>query len=266
MPQGWQVVYTVLLLTPLVGLAGWCVLRYRRERDPVPLLCLAGGAVCVLFEPIVDILGLCWYPRQGQWMLFETLGRPIPVGVLFGYMWAFGGLTAVSYTLVRQKGSAALGRLYPLFIAVSIPFELIANHTGYYVYYGHQPLQILDWPAWWGPVNFAVPITAAVLIHRLRPVLTGPRILAVALLVPMADGAVNGATAWPVWSALNAPGLSTVIVQLAGALTVALAVLLVWLVTRPGAAAPATGVPLSRPSATDERRSAAGSPAGTPRK
>ena len=237
MPEGWQVFYTVLLLVPLVGLAGYCLHRYSRDRDPVPLVCLAGGAMCVVFEPIVDILGLCWYPRSGQWKLFETLGRPIPIGVLFGYMWAFGGLSAVAYTVLRQKGPLALWRLYPLFIGLSIPFELIANHSGYYVYYGNQPLRIFEWPAWWGPVNFAVPIVAAVMIDRFRPLLTGPRIVALAFLLPMADGAVNGATAWPVWSALNAPGLPTVFVQLAGALTVGLAVLLVWLVTRPSARA-----------------------------
>ena len=240
MPEGWQVVYTVLLAVPLVGLGGWCLLQWRKERDAVPLLCLAGGAMCVLFEPIVDILGLCWYPRHGQWKLFETLGRPIPVGVLFGYMWAFGGLTAVAYITLRRKGPAAVARLYPWFIGLSIPFELIANHTGFYVYYGRQPLRILDWPAWWGPVNFAVPIVAAVMLVRFRPLLTGPRLLAAAFFLPMADGAVNGATAWPVWSALNAPGLSMVVVQAAGVLTVTLAVFLVWLVTRPATvAAPA---------------------------
>jgi hypothetical protein len=247
MPKGWQTVYTILLLAPLVGLAGYCVRRYLKERDPVPLLCLAGGAMCVLFEPIVDILGLCWYPREGQWKLFETLGRPIPVGVLFGYMWAFGGLTAVAYRVLRQKGLPALGRLYPVFIGLSIPFELIANHTGYYGYYGNQPLRILEWPAWWGPVNFAVPIVAAVMIERFRPHLPGPRIVALAFLLPMADGAVNGATAWPVWSALNSAGLSTAIVQAAGALSVGLAVFLVWLVTRPST--PATQAAPGRDSA-----------------
>ena len=240
MPQGWQVFYTVLLFVPLVGLGGYCVHRFLRDRDAVPLLCLAGGAICVLFEPIVDILGLCWYPREGQWRLFETFGRPIPVGVLFGYMWAFGGLTAVSYTVLRQKGPRALWRLYPVFIGVSIPFELIANHTGYYVYYGNQPLRIFEWPAWWGPVNFAVPIVAAVLIVQFRRHFTGPRTAALALLLPMTDGAVNAAAAWPVWSALNAPGLSTAVVQVAGVATVGLAVLIVWLVTHasPVAAAP----------------------------
>ena len=108
---------------------------------------------------------------------------------------------------------------------VSIPFELIANHTGYYVYYGNQPLRILEWPAWWGPVNFAVPIVAAIMIDRFRKHLPGPRMLALAFLLPMADGGVNGATAWPVWSALNSPGLPTAIVQAAGLLTVSLAVL-----------------------------------------
>lgn len=238
MPEGWQVFYTVMLFVPLLGLGGYFIRLSLRDRDPIPVLCLAGGAVCTLFEPIVDILGLCWYPREGQWTLFETLGRPIPVGVLFGYMWAFGGLTALAHKVLTEKGTAALWKLYPLFIGVSIPFELVANHTGYYVYYGNQPLRILEWPAWWGPVNFGVPILAAILIARFRPWLTGWRILAVIAILPFADGAMNAGTAWPVWSALNAPDLPTAVVQAAGLLTVSLAVTFVWLLTR-SAPAPA---------------------------
>ena len=240
MPEGWQVFYTVFLLVPLLGLGGYFIRLSLRDRDPIPVLCLAGGAVCTLFEPIVDILGLCWYPRDGQWTLFETLGRPIPVGVLFGYMWAFGGLTALAHKVLTEKGTGALWKLYPLFIGVSIPFELVANHTGYYVYYGNQPLRILEWPAWWGPVNFGVPILAALMIARFRPWLSGWRILAVIAFLPIADGAMNAGTAWPVWSALNAPGLPTPVVQAAGVLTVSLAVLLVWLATRPSSPAPST--------------------------
>jgi hypothetical protein len=233
MPQGWQVAYTIFLLVPLLVLGAWTLRLWRRQRDAVPVLCLLGGAVCTIFEPIVDILGLCWYPREGQWRLFETFGRPIPVGVLFGYTWAFGGLTVVAYRWIERRGVGSLWRLYPVFIAISIPFEVVANHTGYYVYYGNQPLRIFEWPAWWGPVNFAVPVGAAVFIRRVRPFLSGWRVLAVAAVVPMADGGVNASTAWPVWSALNAPGLPTPVVQAAGLATVGLALLLVWLVTRP---------------------------------
>jgi hypothetical protein len=162
------------------------------------------------------------------------------VGVLFGYMWAFGGLTAVAYRVLRQKGLPALGRLYPVFIGLSIPFELIANHTGYYVYYGHQPLRIFAYPLWWGPVNMAVPIVAAVAITWLRPYLHGVAVVVAAAIVVMADGAVNAATAWPVWTALNS-AVPRGVTQVAGLATIGLAFLLVRLVTLPRV--PASDVP-----------------------
>jgi hypothetical protein len=116
---------------------------------------------------------------------------------------------------------------------VTVPFEIFANHTGVYVYYGNQPLRIVEYPVWWAPVNIAMPIVAATAIHLARRSLVGWRILAVFPIVLMADGGVNGATAWPAWIVLNTPGLPNVVVQLGGVLTIAFAVLLVWLVTRP---------------------------------
>jgi hypothetical protein len=233
MPGGAQTFFFFALLLPMLGLGAYAVRLWRREDDPVPVLCVLGGLVCTVFEPIVDVLGLCWYPRHGQMKLFETFGRPIPVPVLFGYAWAMGGMTVVALRLIRRHGVEALFRFYPLLLLVTVPFELIANNTHFYVYYGNQPLRLFEWPVWWAPVNMAVPVVAAVLITRLRPYLTGARVALVAALVVFADGGVNAAVAWPVWSALNAPDLPTPIVQLAGVATIALAFLVVWLVTRP---------------------------------
>jgi hypothetical protein len=232
MPGDWQVVYTILLLVPLFALGGYATRVWWRDRNLVPLACLLGGAVCTVFEPIVDVLGLCWYPRHGQVRLFEAFGRPIPVGVLFGYTWAMGGMTVVFLQVIARRGVAYLWRLYPAVILVTVPFELIANHTGYYVYYGHQPLRIFSYPLWWGPVNMAVPIAAAVAITWLRPYLHGVGVLAAAAVVVMADGGVNAATAWPAWTVLNS-SVPWAVTQLAGLATIGFAFLLVRLVTLP---------------------------------
>jgi hypothetical protein len=240
MPSDWQVAYTVLLVVPLLFLGGYALRVWWRQRDLVPLACLLGGAVCTVFEPIVDVLGLCWYPRHGQVRLFEAFGRPIPVGVLFGYTWAMGGMTVVFLQVLARRGVGYLWRLYPVVILITVPFELIANHTGYYVYYGHQPLRIFAYPLWWGPVNMAVPIVAAVAISWLRPYLHGVAVVVAAAIVVMADGAVNAATAWPVWTALNS-AVPRGVVQVAGLATIGLAFLLVRLVTLPRV--PAADVP-----------------------
>jgi hypothetical protein len=228
MPRGWQTAYTGGILVALVGFGGNALVVWRRTRDPIPLLCIAGGAVCTLPEPLVDILGLCWYPRPGQRQLFELMGRPIPVFVLPGYVFFMGGLTVLALSVVERRGARALLRLYPLLMAVELPFELVANHTGVYTYYGHQPLRILDFPIWWMFVNTLVPLTAALMIKGLN--LKGWRTAAVVVLLPMLDAGINAATAWPTWTVLNSrvPGAIT---QLAGIATCALAAFGLLLIT-----------------------------------
>jgi len=231
MPEGWETIYTLACLGMMLGFVVFAVRVWRRERDPIPALCLVGGAVCVFFEPVVDVLGLCWYPRVGQHTLFETFGRPIPVLTVFGYTWFMGGLSALVYRRTLEGGVRAAVVMYPVFMVLYLPFELVAVQTGVYVYYGHQPLRVLDFPAWWAFVNCATPVIAGYVLANVRPLLRGWRVLAVLVIVPLFDGAVQGATAWPVWNAINgdAPG---VIVQGAGILTAGLATALVWVVTR----------------------------------
>ena len=252
MPHGWEIFYTLLCMAAAAGALVYAVNLWRSERDLVPVLCVAAGALCVVFEPIIDVLGLCWYPRHGQWRLFETFGRPIPVLCLFGYTWFVGGMTMIVLRLLERRGPDFVWRLYPLLMLVTVPFELLANHSGVYVYYGNQPLRVFEYPVWWAPVNIGMPFVAATVIAIVRERLVGWRALGVVPIVVMAVGAVNGATAWPVWTAVNAPELPTVVVQLAGVLTIALAVSLVRFATH--AVIPAL---VRRPANRDERAVAA---------
>jgi hypothetical protein len=90
----------------------------------------------------------------------------------------------------------------------------------------------------------AVPIVAAVMITRWRPYLRGVGVLGAAAIIVMADGGVNAATAWPVWTALNA-AVPRGVVQVAGLATIGMAFLLVRLVTLPEVDADA-GLPDAR--------------------
>src|SRR5258708_1052770 len=61
--------------------------RDGTDRDSLPLLCMVGGALCILMEPVVDILGQCWFPRVNQWVGLEVFGRPIPLFMWPVYSW-----------------------------------------------------------------------------------------------------------------------------------------------------------------------------------
>jgi hypothetical protein len=226
MSHGWQEIYTVALVVPLALLVAYALQIWARDKDVAPLALLIGGAGCVVWEPIVDVLGRCWYPQFGQVHLFETFGRPIPLYVLFGYAWFMGGLTIVAYRVIQAKGFRALWRLYPLLIVIEAPFELLAVHTHVYVYYGQQPLSISSWPIWWGFVNTSIPICAAVLLTCFRPKLAGWSVLLVIPMLPMLDGAGNAASGWPVWTILHS-SVPAAERQIAGVLTCLLGVLVV---------------------------------------
>jgi hypothetical protein len=252
MPHGWEVAFTLACVVMLAIFGAVAVRIWRVERDPVPLLLLGGGALATVWEPVVDVLGLCWYPRQGQIKLFETLGRPIPLLVLFGYAWFVGGVSILTYRRALSHGVRSLIPFYAVVMVFTPPFELVAVHSGVYHYYGAQPLRVAGYPLWWDFVNSAMPVAVAVTVATLRPHLTGWRIVAVLALVPMVDGAVNAAVSWPVWSALNG-GLQIPAGQLTGLATCGLSLLLVWMITRPGAslAVPMHGT--AQLAAVDER-------------
>jgi hypothetical protein len=106
-----------------------------------------------------------------------------------------------------------------------------------YTYYGPQPFNLWGLPLWWLAANATMPIVAAYVVHKLYPDLTGAKVLLIILLVPMADGATNGAISWPVFTALNTQ-LGFWATYPAAIATFGLAALLIWTLTR--------GLPVSR--------------------
>jgi hypothetical protein len=214
----------VALMVPAVVLAATLAIRsWRRGRDTIPALCLLGGGVCVFLEPIIDVLGGCWYPSTGQQAtVVDTLGRPIPWWALLGYVMYMGGGTLVVERTVRACGPTIVWRLFPAIVAFELIFEFWAVQTGAYLYYGRQPLVLFGFPLWWAFVNTSVPLVAGLVVARCRPLLAGRGGFALLLLIPAIDGATNLSTAWPTYN-VNGSDAPAPLVQAAGLLTCALA-------------------------------------------
>jgi hypothetical protein len=213
-----------------LGVLAGAILVGRRHHSPIPLLFMAGGAATVGFEPIVDTLGKCYLPAEFQWTLFTVLGRPMPVYAILVYSAFFGGFAIMSWNHLRSGGEPqGLWRKYAIAIGINtFLFETPAVSIFHvYTYYGEQPFNFWGFPLWWPFVNTAGPLAAGALVFALeRYMRLRPRhLLPLAfVLVPMADGMSNGASAYPTWMALNA-NIPVWLVWCAGGLTVALATL-----------------------------------------
>lgn len=227
--QSW---FTVLQIVVAGGMLTYAVREVARGRGPLFLFCLIGGAISVLFEPIVDVLGQCYLPAHGQWHAFTLLNRPIPLMMPFVYCWFVGGQGYLFYWIFKRGiDQRRLFQLWGIVFLVNIVLETPGLVANVYTYYGRQPLNLWGFPLWWGFVNPLMPMIAGALIYRLEPHLkTRWALLAVIPIIPMSDGIANGAASWPVFAALNTDtGYAGTWV--ASFVTLGLAALVVWMVS-----------------------------------
>jgi hypothetical protein len=220
--QAWQWFFTLAQIPPLI-MAVVLARRWAREhRSAIPYLFLAGGALAMLNEPVVDYNGLVWFPTHGQWTLYTTFGISQPIWLALAYLWFFGGQPMVLWHLLQRGLPAArLWRAFGAVVAVDIVLEHPGLYANLFLYYGHQPFQFTRFPLWWGVVNATTPIVAATLVYVLADHLTGRRVWGVLALVPIVQAATNAGTAFPVWNTLNT-GLPWPATWAAGFVTVGL--------------------------------------------
>jgi hypothetical protein len=235
-----QTIFTIGVTIPWVVAIVLAVRYWRRHGTPIPLLFLVGGTICIIFEPIVDVLGMCFFPPENQWVGYEAFGRPVPIFMYPVYSWFVGGQAfLVWYLLRRGMTRGQLWKFWLTVIAVNVVLETPGLLMDVYTYYGAQPFNPWGLPLWWPPVNSTMPIVAGYFVYKMTPHLTGARVLAVIPMVPMADGMANGAIAWPVWTALNT-NLGMVATYPAAVAVFGLAALAVWIM--------GTGLPADVPA------------------
>jgi hypothetical protein len=204
MPGGAQAAFTFANVIPLL-IIGVLAVRYARaHRTPIPLYLLAGGLLSCFLEPIVDVLGLCWFPKTGQWTAFGAFGVSIPMYMVPVYAWFVGGQAFLLYWLfTRGVARRQLFQLWVVIALVNAAVEIPGLWIHVYTYYGKQPFSVLRFPLWWVFCNTLMPMTAAAFAYKLAPVLRGWKLALLVPLVPMSDGLSNGAVSWPTWLALN---------------------------------------------------------------
>jgi hypothetical protein len=227
-----QDVFSIAQFAVFGVMLAFAVREIVRGRGPVFLYCLAGGAIAVIWEPIVDVLGQCWLPSRGQhWEAFTLLGRHVPLMMPFVYSWFVGGQGYLFYRIF-QRGidRRRLFQLWGVVLVVNIALESPGVIADVYTYYGKQPFDLWGFPLWWGFINPLMPMIAGALIFKLRDHLGGvAQALAIVAIIPMADGIANAAAGWPVFAALNT-NVGYAGTWIAALITLGLAAFVVWIV------------------------------------
>jgi hypothetical protein len=213
-----QTTFAALFLLFLIGYLLWALSQYRLRHDTTGLFVIAGGLISGIFEPIAMTMGKCRYPVEGQFPTFTLLQQSIPIYVPLGYVAMLAGTTMIVLAAIR-KGTLNLLPTYFILIAITTPFDILAIKLGLYSYYGTQPLMVFGYPAWWPAVNLAIPVLVATVITLLPSGMsTMKRGIAVAMIVPITVGAMNGGAAWPAWLVNGSPNVHPALIQGAGLL------------------------------------------------
>jgi hypothetical protein len=232
MPKTAETIFNVFIFIPLGIALALALRKLFKGQGPLLLYCILGGALAASFEPVVDVLGLVFLKERGALGTFTILDRTMPLYICFVYPWYVGGLGYLAYKLFKRGVTMRdLFLLWASDFLVDVLLESPGILAGTYLYYGHQPFNIWGFPLWWGFVNPVMPMLAGALIFHIRPHLNTPwKLPAVIACIPMADGIANGATAGPMWAALNQEDVSYIWTYLASFVTLGLALFSVWII------------------------------------
>ena len=220
--------------TAVFGLMAGAVFLYglnywRKNKNPVVLFMILGGLTTVLIEPLLDIIGLAWHPMHGQNTAFELIGRPIPVWVVAVYLMYFGALGSLNY-LAFRKGvtTRAVWLWFCVPVVLDILMEEIMMNFDLYIYYGKQPLILIQhFPFWWAPCNSMGEFVAIAVFTTMGTSLRGSKLLLIPLLMPILDGVGFMLVGLPSIYVLNTADVPAWLTNLAGVATFALSALMV---------------------------------------
>jgi hypothetical protein len=196
--------------------------HWKRSGRPVFLLLYIAGGAMMIFEPLVDTVGACWFPAN-SYVAFHAYGRPIPVWLCCAYFFYFGiGVGAIWAQMRRGITRQQLWVVFIIGMLADLVFEKVLLVFDPYVYYGYQPLLFGKFPLWWMAVNALIPIVAAAVIYRFEDMLSGWRHLWIVPIVLTASATTNAGVGWPAWFVINT-NVGPVLTQFGGIATFALA-------------------------------------------
>lgn len=205
----------------------YSLVQWARTGRPVMLMLFIGGGAMMLFEPMVDTVGACWFPRN-SWVGFEAWGRPLPVWLCLAYFFYFGIASALVWQGLKRGMTRA--QIWICFIAAMIGdllFESALLTVDPYTYYGWQPLWLPNgFPLWWMAVNAGVPMVLGALVYKFDDYFRGWRTLTIVPLALSTSAATNAVIGWPSWLVINTE-LPWLLTQAGGLATFAFAFALI---------------------------------------
>src|SRR5262245_53317330 len=148
MPETVQTVQIVLMGALAAGVIAYLFWLAVRDRDPLPVYLLIGGALAIAYEPLGDSLVLAYYPEVGQETWVSLFGRDIPAftGLLyFWYMCPF----VLLFREIADRGFTV--RRWWTLIASSFAFVVLYEICWMaldnpWLYYGKQSMVIAQLP------------------------------------------------------------------------------------------------------------------------
>lgn len=236
-PHIWSMAFTIICVVFWLLALAWVVrLALRGER--LGLVFLVGGLCMGLLEPYLDYLGLLWFASDNVAVTVNLFARHIPLYVVLGYSFFFGLQAYVIYrAILLGKGAKFFVYAYAVSWIFDAALQITGAQLGLYKYYGQHPFLFFGAPAWWYTIDATLQLTAGLVFFLVRHRLVGWGQLIVIPMLPGLYAALNGALGWPTFTALNSNfnaalngNGSTALLYVGGLTTVALTVLLLWLV------------------------------------
>lgn len=202
------------------------------RRSWLPVLFLLAAQIGLLLEGLGDVMGNAIYPPLGQINAFVIKGHPVPLFVVFVYIWYLGSLPLLMYDrFVKQSLSYSAWWKIALVSALGVTVvEQIPVYYGMWIYYGVQPFKIGLMPLWMCAANTVCVMFPALLVYRLMPILTGWRQLLVLPLVPAATAAGHAGAGIPMYNVLggDTATMAPWILQLGSVATLVFSLALIW--------------------------------------
>ena len=150
MPDDLQVGLLVVLgVAAAVAVAAQIWVAIRRS-TPVPVLVLLGALLCVVYEPIGDMMVLAYYPEDGQVTWVDLFGREIPLFIGLMYLCYIGPFVLL-FDELRRRGFTprVWWSLWAGTALAIIVIEIAVMEIGAaWIYYGPQRTVVADLPVW----------------------------------------------------------------------------------------------------------------------
>jgi hypothetical protein len=228
-----QLVMTILTVCALVGVLVAGVRMARGRGSAAPLVLLGGSLLAGFIETLYCLAFHLWYYVPGQWAIYTTMDRSLPIWAWLSYCPFYGGLALWTWNQV-DKGATRrqLFQLFGVLVLIGILTEIVCIGVGTYEYYGPHPFRVLNFPIWIAVANASIGIVAGVLAARLHPLLRGRQALALVALVPAVMTMVQFGTGFLALDVINAENPPTWLMYLAATASMALAVTVAWLALR----------------------------------